>query len=43
MVKIYWGFRLAFDLGLFAVFTNYFCIQPTYLWRYRKMEGVRWV
>ena len=42
MVKIYWGFRLAFDVGLILLFTKYVCLNPVWFWRHRKMDGVRW-
>ena len=43
MVKIYWGFRLAFDIGIFALITKYFCLEPTFFFRHKKMESVRWL
>ena len=41
-MKIYWGFRLMVDVGIIAVFTKYFCLNPTFFWRHKKMDGLRW-
>ena len=41
-MQIYWGFRLAFDVSLIAIFTKYVCLEPTFFWRFKKMDGVRW-
>ena len=43
MVKIYWGFRLGFDLTIFALITKYFCLEPHFFFRHKKMESVRWL
>ena len=41
-MKIWWGWRFAFDCSLVYAFWYYFASQPHFFYRNKKMEPVRW-